>query len=192
MRLDIGERVGAACILVIALGAGGGQHAHLAIGGIGLAVRGPDVVIGHGHHMLAGRVIAAMAQPVMDHELDPGGGHDVQIRHRHQRLAFHQLVRDLPRARFHQLFVAFGVGVSQRHVAAKACARHAHPGAFVIGAGTIGHAEPFGTRALDKACGQVFGHLVGQIRWRGFGVDQIVPAQVHPQANDRGKRQDER
>ena len=74
------------------------------------------------------RVAGTVAEPVLDHELDPRRRHQVQACRGDEFVPGQQLAADLPRARLHDLAGRFLVSVLQGHITAEARARHAHGG----------------------------------------------------------------
>ena len=66
------------------------------------------------------QVVRAVAEPVVDLELDPGGGEDVQRRRRDELVPRHQVAADLAHARRRESRLLLGERVLERDVAAEA------------------------------------------------------------------------
>ena len=88
-------------------------------------------------------VVAAVAEPVVDHELEPGGGEQVERRGRLERVAREQLAADEARIGRHDPLGRLLVGALDRHVAAEAGAGAAH-----CAGGARSLYEPSGVRAV--------------------------------------------
>src|SRR5205085_11646805 len=74
-----------------------------------------------------GGIAAAVAEPVLNHELDPRRGEQVERLGRDELAAGEELTADGARVRLHQHDVRLRRGGPERYVAAEARAEHAHP-----------------------------------------------------------------
>ena len=83
-------------------------------------------------------IAAAMAEPIMHHELQPRRDENVEMRHRHEAAAREQIAAHSPWIRLVELGRPFAERVGDRHVAAEARAGHAHPGATEIVVAAVG------------------------------------------------------
>ena len=81
-----------------------------------------------------------MDEPVVDHELNPRGGEEVEDRGRLELVACHQLAADRPRVG-HEQVGRVGHGVLQGHVAPEPAAGRAHARILKIVAAPVGRAR---------------------------------------------------
>ena len=89
---------------------------------------GPVVSVRHREFVLHRRIVVAVAQPVVHHELQPCRHEQIEVRHGHEALALQQLFADQARVRIVKAGFFLAETVRDRHVAAEARAGHAHPG----------------------------------------------------------------
>ena len=97
----------------------------------------PRVVLGEGQLKMELRVTATVAEPVLDHELNPRGGEQIQACRRDEVVPGQQLPADLPRVRIQDPVRRFLVSPLQGDVAAEAGACHAHGRAAEIVVGSV-------------------------------------------------------
>src|ERR1700758_487574 len=83
-------------------------------------------------------ITSAVAEPVVDHELQPGRNEHVEMRHRHEGAAREQIAAYLPGIGFVEIGRLFAERVGDRHVAAEARTGHAHPWATELVVTTVG------------------------------------------------------
>ncbi len=121
-----------------------------------------------------GSVGLPMAEPVADHELQPGGGQGVDRLRGQELLAHQQAPADLARARReHPLGV--GYDLIEREIPAEPRARHAHPGLFRV---VLTAVERAIARAVDAAL--IGGGRHGRL---DVGVVEISAAQIDADRN---------
>ncbi len=91
--------------------------------------RGPIVAFGNGEaQRRALRVVDAVTEPIMHHELQPSRQKNIDGRCRHEFAARQQFAADHARIGFVEAGRLFTVGLRQRSVAAEPCIGHAHSG----------------------------------------------------------------
>ena len=117
-----------------------------------------------------------MAQPVVDHELEPGGGGQVEARRRNEGVPGQELVADRSRIRLQQVSVRLGIGFRDRYVPAKAHLDTAHRRVAEIVVGAIRRTPG----QVPVVCRRLRLHLavVGQ----GCRVVEVLLAHAHPDA----------
>ena len=113
-----------------------------------------------------------MDEPVVNHELDPRGGEEVEDRGRLELFACHQLAADRPRVG-HEQVGRVGHRVLQRHVAPEAAADRAHARILQIVAGPVGRAR-FANGRIEIGRGR---HGLFLER-RFLGIVQVLLAQL--------------
>ena len=132
----------------------------------------PVVAFGHGKTpRRALRVIDAMAEPIVNHELQPCRQQDIDRVCRYEGAARQQFAADDARIGFIEAWRLFAVGLRQGRVASKAGTGHAHPGLRQI---------------VERA---VHGAAMANVKiawWRriggrSLGVEQVAPPQIDPQ-----------
>ncbi|GJE46879.1 hypothetical protein AEGHOMDF_6088 [Methylobacterium soli] len=173
--LDIGVGLGPAPVRGGSAVRLGRQNGHPPLGPI-IAGRQRDLV------RRGGLVARFVAQPIVHHELDPGRGEDIQVRDFLERAAREQPVADQARARLEQRRRRFPEGLIERHVAAEAGARHAHPGFREVVEAPISRPR----RANIEPGG------VGRGRRHGLGVGEIADPHQGAMTDDHRDRDQER
>jgi hypothetical protein len=126
-------------------------------------------------------VASAVAQPIVDHELQPGRDQHVEMRHRHEALALQQGAAHQSRIGLVEAGRLLAIGGVDRHVAAEARAGHAHP------------------RATEIVIAAVDGALIARLevafrmeqRRIALGIQEVMLAHIDAMAEDGRHREQE-
>ena len=120
-------------------------------------------------------VAAAVAQPVVHHELQPRRNENAEMRHRHEAAAREQITTHPAWIGLVEIRRLFAKRVTDRHVAAEARAGHTHPRATEIIVTAVGGALVAGTVTALRL----------EQRWIAFGIREVVLAHIDAMADQR-------
>ena len=144
--------------------------------------RGP-VVAGRQRQAMRRRrgIAAAVAQPVVHHELQPRRDENAEMGHRREAAAREQITTHLAWIGLVEIGRLFAKCVADRHIAAEARASHAHPRATEIVVTAVGRALVAGTVTALRL----------EQRWIAFGIRKVVLAHINAIADQRRHREQE-
>ncbi len=146
-------------------------------------VVGPRVVVVHLDQPWVLGLVLAMAEPVVDLELDPRAGQEVERRRRLELLPREQLAADRPRVRIEERVRRLRVRVLQRDIPSEAAAEAAHQRIVQVV-----------VRAVQRAGGLValMRRHVRPVERPAPGVVEVLLPQPVAQPDQHGNRQGQR